>query len=247
MKTQVLSTLLIAAAAGSAVATPIYDTFGPLPEATFNPLGINSGIPNDEVAIGTQLYDGTTITAGLTAHKRYGNPDVPSDGAGNFTATTGSNTGPGSPVGTSEGALWNFAYYITVEGGGRTIEDLQFNLYYDFDTGEDTNIVDLGVIDITAGVALLDPGAGVSQNSQNLLFDFLENPTSPADTFITPPAGSFDPNALGEYNFAIVASDPDSGFAVEIVAIDVQVVPEPSSLALLAVGGLAGLRRRRIG
>jgi len=221
-------------------ATPIYDTFGPLPEATFG----GTGIPNDQVAIGTQIFDGTTITAALTAVQRYGNPAVTSDGAGNFTATPGSNFGDANQS-AFEGALWSFGYFIKVEGGGRTIEDLQFNLYYDFDPGADTHLVDLGVIDITMATQLFSPGATKVEDSQNLMFSFLENPTPPVDLFVTPPAGTFNPNALGEYNFAIIATDPNTGFAVEIVAIDVQVVPEPTSLALLGMGGLAMLRRRR--
>ena len=241
MTKQLLTITAAATLSTQALATPIYDTFGPLPEATFG----GSGIPNDEVAIGTQVYDGTTITAALTATQRFGNPDVPSDGAGNFTATPGSNFGDAGQS-SFEGALWNFSFFIKVEGGGRTLEDLQFDLYYDFDTGEDTNIASLGKWDLTTTVETHLPAATKFESSQNLMFDFLENPSAPADTYITPPAGSFDPNALGEYNFAIVASDPDSGFAVEIVAIDVQVVPEPTSMALFGLGGLLVLRRRRI-
>lgn len=238
MKKLIFTSAAALSLSSPAFAVPIFDTFGPLLESEFG----GDGIPNDEVAIGVTEFDGTTITAALTAHTRYGNPDVPSDGAGNFTATPGSSVEGPSDI---EGALWNFAYYINVEGGGRTIEDLQFNLYYDFDPGEDTAIADLGIIDVTAGVALFSPGATLAEGSENLLFDFLETPSFPFDSLITPPAGSFDPDAMGEYNFAIVASDPETGFAVEIVAIDVQVVPEPTSLALLGLGGLGILRRRR--
>ena len=59
---------------------------------------------------------------------------------------------------------------------------------------------------------------------------------------IAPPAGAFDPNALGEYNFGIQVSK--AGWGIETVAMDVQVVPEPASLALLTLGGLALTRRR---
>ncbi|MBX2851656.1 MAG: PEP-CTERM sorting domain-containing protein [Phycisphaeraceae bacterium] len=240
MTKQLLAIAAATALSTQVLATPIFDTFGPLPEATF----AGTGIPNDEVAIGSQLFDGTTITAALTATRRFGNPDVTSDGAGNFTATPGSNFGDAGQS-SFEGALWNFGYFIKVEGGGRTIEDLQFDLYYDFDPGEDTNIAGLGLIDLTTAAPLVGPGLTKLESSQNLMFGFLENPTSPADTFVTPPPGAFDPNALGEYNFAIVVSDPNTNFAVEIVAIDVQVVPEPTSLALLGLGGFALMGRRR--
>ncbi|MEM9346552.1 MAG: PEP-CTERM sorting domain-containing protein [Planctomycetota bacterium] len=223
------------------LATPIFDTFGPLPETEFG----GDGIPNDAVAIGTQLFDGTSITAALTAHERFFNPDVENDGAGTFTALTGTNTGGPGSTSSTVGALWSFGYFIKVEGGGRTIQDLQFDLYYDFDPASDTAIADLGVIDITAGVLLGGVPISVAEGSQNLFFSFLGTPAPPV---LTPPSGSvpsFDPNAEGEYTFAIVASDPISGFAVEIVAIDVQVVPEPTSLALLGLGGLLFTRRRR--
>jgi len=46
--------LAVAALPATAVATPIYDTFGPLDTATFG----GQGIPNDEVAVSSQFIDG---------------------------------------------------------------------------------------------------------------------------------------------------------------------------------------------
>jgi hypothetical protein len=66
---------------------------------------------------------------------------------------------------------------------------------------------------------------------------------SPEPGVISPPAGTFDPDALGEYNFGIQVSK--DGWGIETVAMDVQVIPEPASLALMGVGGLLLLSRRR--
>ncbi len=228
------------AGAGEISATPIFDQFGPLPQATFG----GTGIPNDEVAAGIQIVDGdTTITVAMSATQRFSNPPLTNDSAGTYFATPGSNFG-GAGQSSNEGALWNFNYYIEVDGPGKSITDYQFDLFYDFDTAPDNAIGTLGSIDLTASTAALSPpGTTVVQDSQNLLFGFL---ATPVPGFLSPPAGAFDPDALGEYNFAITVTDPNSGFNVETVAIDVQVVPEPASLALLGLGGLAlALRRRR--
>ncbi len=242
---QSISKLIVTAfvalvATSSAIATPIYDTFGPLDQATFG----GQGIPNDEVAISSQFVDGNNvITVAMSATQRYSNPALTNDGAGTYFATTGTNFG-GNNESTTEGALWNFNYYIMVEGlNGATpvIADYQVNLYYDFDTGFDTPINDLGVINVTAGILALDPSLTLVEGSENLLFGYLG---TPIPGLISPPAGSFDPNALGEYNFGIQVSR--AGWGVETVAMDVQVIPEPASLALLLLGSpLIALRRRR--
>ncbi|MEO1128087.1 MAG: hypothetical protein AAFX05_00095 [Planctomycetota bacterium] len=241
--THLLAGAAVAVLAGSASATPIFDVFGPLPQATFG----GTGIPNDEVAAGMQIEDGdVTITIALSATQRFSNPALTNDGAGTYFATPGSNFG-GAGESSSEGALWNFNYYIEVEGiNGATpqLTDYQIDLFYDFDTTPDNGPGTLGSIDITGSLGLLDPAATVTEGSQNLLFGFLENPAPPFDTVVTPPAGSFDPNALGEYNFAITVSQP-GGFSLETVAIDVVIVPSPASAALLTPAGLLLARRRR--
>jgi len=241
MQTRLLSAgLAVAALAASAGAVPIFDVFGPLPQATFG----GTGIPNDEVAAGKQIVDGdVTITIALSATQRFSNPALTNDGAGTYFAGPGSNFG-GAGQSSSEGALWNFNYYISVEGAnGATplLTDYQFDLFYDFDTAFDNGPGTLGRIDLTAGLNAFDPGATVTQDSQNLMFGFLGVDQPP---FIDAPSGSFDPNALGEYNFAITVSQP-GGFPVETVAIDVQVIPAPATAALLASAGFMATRRRR--
>jgi hypothetical protein len=220
-------------------ATPIYDTFGPLDDATFG----GQGIPNDEVAISSQFIDGdVTIIVAMSATQRYSNPALTNNGAGTYFATPGSNFG-GNNESVNEGALWNFNYYMKVVGtNGATpiLADYQIDLYYDFDTGFDTPLGSLGKINVTNAIlGSATPGTTLVEGSQNLMFGFL---ASAIPGLVAPPAGAFDPNALGEYNFAIQVSR--NGFGVETVAMDVQVVPEPASLALLTLGGLALTRRR---
>ncbi len=230
----------------TANATPIYDEFGPLPDATFGGMGI----PNGEVAVGSQFVDGDVlITIAMSATQRYSNPALTNDGAGTYFATTGSNTG-GNNESSTTGALWNWNYYMKVEGSnGATpvLADYQINMYYDFNPGFDTPIGSLGVINVTNFLSTYDPLATTTQDSQNLMFSFL---SSSVPGYVMPPGGSFDPNAVGEYNFGIQVSK--DGWGVETVAMDVQVtggppIPEPASFVLLGAGlaALFMIRRRR--
>lgn len=234
-------------APSSATAAPIFDDFGPLDNATFG----GSGIPNEEVAVSTQIVDGdVTITIAMSATQRFSNPAVTNDGAGTYFAGEGNNVqGPNN----LDGALWNFNFYVDVSGAnGATpqISDYQFDLFYDFDTSVETPLASLGNIDLTAGViAGPNPAATLIEGSQNLLFGFL---TSGIPGFVTPPAGTFDPNAAGEYNFALQVSN-STGFSLETVAIDVQVgditqnpVPEPSTALMLVALSTLGLVTRRV-
>ncbi|GAB4110059.1 MAG: hypothetical protein Kow00105_18780 [Phycisphaeraceae bacterium] len=234
-----LSVLTATAISATATATPIYDTFGPLDDATFG----GQGIPNDEVAVSSQIVDGNvTLIVAMSATQRYSNPPLTNDGAGTYFATPGSNFG-GNNESAFEGALWNFNYYMKVVGSnGATpkLTDYQIDLYYDFDTGFDTPVGSLGRINVTNALLGQDPNATLVEDSQNLMFNFL---TQPVPGVVFPPAGSFDPNALGEYNFAITVSG--GGLGIETVAMDVQVIPEPGSIALMSLGGLLILKRRQ--
>ncbi|MEO8445710.1 MAG: VPLPA-CTERM sorting domain-containing protein [Gammaproteobacteria bacterium] len=238
-----LAALAVAAVApGLASATPLYDTFGPLTGANFG----GTGIPNGSVAISSQFEDGANIiTVAMNATQRYSNPVVTNDGLGTFFATPGSNTG-GAGESPTTGALWNFNYYIDVTGpAGVKLTDYDINLYYDFNPAFDNGPVNLGVVNVTNVLLATTPLATNAQGSENLMFSYLAVSSPP---FLTAPGGaftSFNPNALGEYNFAIQVTR--AGWAVEQVRMDVQVVPVPAAAWLFGSAlGLAGVLRRRI-
>jgi hypothetical protein len=241
----------------AATATPIYTRWGALPEATFG----GTGIPNDSVAITDVFVNGTTeIILALTAHQRFDNPPVSNNGAGEYFPGAGSNCGISTdPVGCpspDQGALWNFGYYISVTGTDPAFDDLgdfTFRLYYDFDPGADTAFGALGTVDINNALAAAGtPPAGltVAEDSQNLLFSGF---ATAVPGVVTPPVyPSFNPGALGEYNFYLTFTASNLPVWSGAVGIDVNVfdsstaVPVPGAVWLLgsALGLLAAMRRR---
>jgi hypothetical protein len=56
---------------------------------------------------------------------------------------------------------------------------------------------------------------------------------------------SYDPNALGEYEYRLEAFDPTGTILLADVVAFAQVVPEPATLALMGVAGIAALAIRR--
>ncbi|MCL4721144.1 MAG: VPLPA-CTERM sorting domain-containing protein [Gammaproteobacteria bacterium] len=233
---------VIATAPGLLNATPLYDQFGPFASANFG----GTGIPNDSVAVSRQIEDGVnTITLAMNATQRFFNPAVTNDGAGTFYALAGSNTGGPGSTSSLTGALWNFNYYIDVSGPGAKLTDYDITLYYDFNPAFDNGPVNLGMINVTNSIlASPNPLSTNEQGSQNLMFSFL---ATSIPGFITAPGGaftSFNPNALGEYNFAIQVTR--AGWSIEQVRMDVQVIPVPAAVWLFGSAlGLVGLLRRR--
>jgi hypothetical protein len=236
-----ISAVVYLGMATNVLASPLYDTFGPLDDATFG----GTGIPNDEVAISSQFSNGTSlITVAMSATQRYGNPALTNDGLGTYFAGTGSNTGPGSPSGTQEGALWNFNYYINIDSTTETLKDYQFTLFYDFDPAFDNGPAGLGTINITNAIlGSTDPLVTKVEGSENLMFSYLASDIS--GLLVAPTYAAFDPNEVGEYNFGIQVSQ--AGWSVENVRMDVQVVPVPAAVWLFSSGllGLVGIARRK--
>jgi len=155
-------------------------------------------------------------------------PNLGNNGAGTYFANPGSD-GHGH-------ALWNFDYYINVATG--SLSDYSFKLLYDFNPGVGTDESQLGVWNFI-------PSGQTMQDSQNLGFGFLS--TTIYEPIIIPPSGTFDPNANGEYSFALIASSL-AGVELDRSAINVDVgqVPEPATLALFGLGlfGFAAVRRK---
>lgn len=247
--------LLAAMLPGVASAFTISDTFGSFPDATWG----GSGIPNDAVAASKQFILGpggeTTIRVAMAATERYSNPAVTDNGAGIYQAGTGSNCGVSTdPVGCpgtgSQGALWNWNYYIDLTGAG-DLTDYQIDIWYDLQAGPQRAMGDLsgmGRINITQALLLggAPPSPTVLEGSQNNLFSFLE--TGGGAPYITPPGGAFDPNATGNYQFAITVNTGGAfNFPVDAVAIEVNVVPIPAAAWLFgsALLGLAMVKRRK--
>jgi hypothetical protein len=256
MEKRVFAGLLLGclfAADASAAISPTFTSFGTLAGADFG----GDGIANDAVAITTIINGGNTITLGLTAFGRYENLQPTNDGAGTFTAAAGANTGM-DVVAHSLGTTWNFGYYVNIQAPatGNPVVPGNFGSYtvdllYDLKPAAGTSVSDLGIIHLNSFVPNTTTNV---QDSQNLLFAFLAG--IPPISGVVPPPGFppaiFDPNATGEYTFALrVTNNADPSMPIGQAAIQVNVqsaeaadiaVPEPSGLiAMLGLFGTAGL------
>ena len=234
LKFMIAATALVlgSSAVFAAGITPTYTTFGTLSGATFG----GSGINNTAVAITTLGSTAPVLTMGLTAHQRYDSAPVTNNGAGVFTAMAGIDTHVPSSA-TDPYAMWNFAFYV----GGSALSSYTYVLSYDFDPAAGNDTAGHGKITVPGNMLANNP----FQDTWNLGMDFLDaNSAGVAQPLFS----SFDPTVAGQYTFSIEAFNNVGGASAGITAIQVNVndVPEPASLALVAIAllGVVAVRRK---
>ena len=164
---------------------------------------------------------------------------VTNDGAGTYSSVTGvSPNFPSTPA--DPYAVWNFSSFV----GGPAASSLFFRLFYDFDPAAGNDESTHGTVSFSGATAAAFAPNG---SSSNLGFNNLAANGSAFGFTTVAPAGTFDPNAAGQYTFALRAySDANFTNLVASAAIAVNVVPEPGTFALasLALLGLVAARRR---
>ena len=225
--------LTLVFSASAAPISPTFSTFGPLTGVTFG----GTGIPNDPVAITTLTNTaGQTLTMGLSATPRFSGV-VTNNGMGTYSAAAG--VSPNFPSPADPYAVWNFNSFV----GGNATSSLFFRLFYDFDPAAGNDESTHGTVSFSGASSSLTQNG----SSSNLGFNSLATSGSGFGFTTVAPAGTFNPNAAGQYTFALRAySDANFTNLVASTAIAVNVVPEPGSFALagLALLGLAAARRR---
>lgn len=154
-----------------------------------------TGIPADSFAV--VRHEGAGVELGLDVIYRQGpgaEQHVGADGLVHFEVAEGTqSTDNGSSVDNAARAAWSFNYSIAtgLNGADGDLSDFKFVLKFDTDISEHTNYrvfvgqyyddgngSDLVWIDQATGLPVIgddDGNANVSQNSENIAFDFLHD------------------------------------------------------------------------
>ncbi|MBO6512542.1 MAG: hypothetical protein JJ974_01080 [Phycisphaerales bacterium] len=175
--------------------------------------------------------DGSLHEIGLKAKERFIG-DLTTDGNGRYFADAGSPGNDG--LGT-----WNIDYAFALPQDALPT-NYQLLLSVDFDSGFGSqSFVTLDITNALAANLITTPAGG---DSQNLGFGFWGT----SIPFIIDASGhiAFDPDALGEYDIELELRDATGNFLAKS-AIVVEVIPAPGSAALLGLGALTAIRRRR--
>lgn len=224
MKSMILSSAIVAALGGSALATTTTN------DTLLIPFTPGDGNSNTNFAIfrATEAagpFAGNAIEMGLKGKQRFFGDTLPITG-NLYEAQPGfSPTSGVDPTPALNRAWWNFDFSINL--GGRDVSN---------------TLVNMSIVDIEGDVFSLNfdtsvgvpPTTSLIQDSWNIGFGFIQTPLL-----------GFNPNLPGDYNIQISAGDIASGQSLGSVNIVVRVVPAPGALALMGVCGFVATRRRR--
>ncbi|MBL4809515.1 MAG: PEP-CTERM sorting domain-containing protein [Phycisphaerales bacterium] len=194
-----------------------------------------SGNSNSNFTIARNSDTFGDIEIGLKAKERYVG-DLTTNGAGRYYAPAGSPTNDGI-------SSWNIDFAFALSQNAIPA-NYSLILSVDFDAGFGTQ--SWVTLDITQTLQNFFLNTSSGGDSQNLNFSFWSTSTSglfnrelDATNYM-----AFDANAFGEYDINLSLRDAAGAMLAES-AIVVEVVPTPGSMALLGLGGLAAVRRRR--
>jgi PEP-CTERM motif len=232
MNTRFLVCGLLAVSSGAFAQsmTPTYDSFVTLsePPYTYAGSGIASYGPSALTTFinPAQANPLSTVRLAMSVTPRvigaYTGPAVTNDGAGTYFVQPGESPDPNSNNGS-----WNFNLAILGDTRG-----LNFRLAMDVNPGFGTPSA--SYLNFTPLLADPVSSAQNTQFSQNLGF------------YDSPVTYTFNPNTLGQYTFSLRAFQGTT--LVDEVAVQVSVVPEPGTYALLLAGlaVIGGVARRRM-
>jgi hypothetical protein len=203
---------------------------------------------NDNGAFTTDRAAGVEV--GLRAKLRHdatGQADniFNSDGNGGYVFEAGV-----APTQSFPTAVWSFEWSVNSDYDGTSgldLDDLTYTLGMTSTTGAFITMADpinVAYADHSIGTNATGNGAGVeaadaTEYASLIAGNNLAQNSWKPHWFAT----GFDPTEAGTYTFELTAYN--GGTPVASTNIDVIVTPEPGSLALLGLGGLAMLRRRR--
>lgn len=210
--------LVAASAGGQAIDFGSFAAFGP--EMPF-------GMGNQNLNYIISRNAGEGIEIGIKAKERLVG-QLPTDGTNRYFSPTGSPDNDGL-------AVWNIDFGFAFENG--TIDQYDVELRLDFDPA--ANSASFTRITLSNSPDLLGLASGGGSQNPGFAFWGVDLPG------LVDASGYqvFDADAVGEYEFGITVRD--SAGSVLADATGFVVVPAPGGAALLGLGGLLAVRRRR--
>jgi len=205
---------------------------------------------------------GSGLEIGLRAKLRFDGANQPqnvfnSNGDGSYTYQAGlPPTGFGFAPGSPSTAVWNFEWSVNTNfdaSSGLVVGDYTYEIGMDADPTAGTNFLTFdpiipGPADHAFGDNSTANGAGTGGTAGNyaglLTSSSLVQNSWNYEFFKTlAPLTTFDPTVVGDYEIYLAAFSGTTEIGRSTIHINV--VPSPASAALMGLGGLVAIRRRR--